>query len=103
MEWWYLHVGVGREGDYDVTYAESETSDPYFGKKIAGGHYASGEASYIEYIGGYYYLFMSYGGLAAGGVPTDYVVTRCACSVHRLLTDLIWTARVAMLSSPAMH
>ncbi len=58
--------------DYDVTYAESETSDPYFGKKIAGGHYASGEASYIEYIGGYYYLFMSYGGLAAGGVPTDY-------------------------------
>ena len=23
--------------DYDVTYAESETSDPYFGKKIAGG------------------------------------------------------------------
>ena len=23
--------------DYDVTYAENETSDPYFGKKIAGG------------------------------------------------------------------
>jgi arabinan endo-1,5-alpha-L-arabinosidase len=34
--------------NYDVTYAESETSDPYFGKKIAGGHYVSGEASYIE-------------------------------------------------------
>jgi arabinan endo-1,5-alpha-L-arabinosidase len=48
------------------------TIDPYFGKKIAGGFYVSGEASYIEYIGGYYYLFVTYGGLAAGGVPTDY-------------------------------
>ena len=53
--------------DYDVTYAENETSDPYFGKKIAGGHYVSGEASYIEYIGGYYFLFMTYGGLDAAG------------------------------------
>ena len=53
--------------DYDVTYAESETSDPYFGKKIAGGYYSSGEASYIEYIGGYYFLFMTYGGLEAAG------------------------------------
>ena len=53
--------------NYDVTYAESETSDPYFGKKIAGGHYVSGEASYIEYIGGYYFLFMTYGGLEAAG------------------------------------
>ena len=58
--------------DYNVTYAESATSDPYFGKKIAGGWYASGEASYIEYIGGYYHLFLSYGGLAAGGDPKDY-------------------------------
>jgi arabinan endo-1,5-alpha-L-arabinosidase len=53
--------------NYDVTYAESETSDPYFGKKIAGGHYVSGEASYIEYFGGYYFLFMTYGGLEAAG------------------------------------
>ena len=53
--------------DYDVTYAENETSDPYFGKKIAGGAYVSGEASYIEYIGGYYFLFMTYGGLEAAG------------------------------------
>ena len=53
--------------DYDVTYAENETSDPYFGKKIAGGHYVSGEASYIEYIGGYYFLFVTYGGLEAAG------------------------------------
>ena len=63
--------------DYDVEYelkgsGNNITVDPYFGKKIAGGNYVSGEASYIEYIGGYYYLFMSYGGLAAGGVATDY-------------------------------
>ena len=63
--------------DYDVTYTltgsgDGITVDPYFGKKIAGGFYVSGEASYIEYIGGYYYLFMTYGGLAAGGVAGDY-------------------------------
>ena len=51
--------------DYDVNYTVSDTSDPYFGKKIAGGHYVSGEASYIEYVGGYYFLFMSYGGFSA--------------------------------------
>ncbi len=53
--------------DYDVDYELSATSDPYFGKKIAGGSYVSGEASYIEYIGGYYFLFMTYGGLDAAG------------------------------------
>ena len=63
--------------DYGVKYEEKGsgngvTSDPYFGKKIAGGFYVSGEASYIEYIGGYYYLFVTYGGLAAGGNPKDY-------------------------------
>ncbi|MBR2150754.1 MAG: glycoside hydrolase family 43 protein [Prevotella sp.] len=63
--------------DYDVVYAQTGSGDdivvdPYFGKKIAGGHYVSGEASYIEHIGDYYYLFMSYGGLAAGGDPDDY-------------------------------
>ena len=63
--------------DYNVTYTltgsgDGITIDPYFGKKIAGGYYVSGEASYIEYIGGYYYLFVTYGGLAAGGVSTDY-------------------------------
>lgn len=41
----------------------STTSDPYFGKKIAGGYYVSGEGSYVQHIGDYYYLFMSYGGL----------------------------------------
>jgi len=63
--------------DYDVTYEQTGTDnditvDPYFGKKIAGGYYVSGEASYIEYIGGYYFLFLSYGGLADGGVTNDY-------------------------------
>jgi arabinan endo-1,5-alpha-L-arabinosidase len=63
--------------DYDVNYTltgsgDGVTIDPYFGKKIAGGYYVSGEASYIEYIGGYYFLFMTYGGLAAGGVASDY-------------------------------
>ena len=63
--------------DYTVDYpltgsGDGITIDPYFGKKVAGGFYVSGEASYIEYIGDYYYLFVTYGGLAAGGVPTDY-------------------------------
>ena len=39
------------------------TSDPYFGKKIAGGYYVSGEGSYIKKIGKYWFLFLSYGGL----------------------------------------
>ena len=43
------------------------TSDPYFGKKIAGGYYVSGEASYVEKIGSHYFLFMSYGGLVSTG------------------------------------
>lgn len=60
--------------DYNITY-ESDyetkqkgvTKDPYFGKKIAGGYYVSGEAAYIEHIGKYYYLFMSYGYLDSVG------------------------------------
>ena len=54
--------------DYTCTYAgtgtspsASATSDAYFGKKIAGGYYVSGEGSYIKHIGDYYYLFLSYG------------------------------------------
>ena len=63
--------------DYDVTYTltgkdNGITIDPYFGKKIAGGYYSSGEASYIEYVNGYYFLFVTNGGLAAGGVASDY-------------------------------
>ena len=56
------------------------TSDPYFGRKIAGGYYNSGEASYIERIGDYYYLFMSYGGLSGYG---DYWATGYQMRVFR--------------------
>ncbi len=53
--------------DYTVTYPIENDgegralSDPYFGKRIAGGYYSSGEGSYIQHIGDYYYLFLSYG------------------------------------------
>ncbi len=53
--------------DYSVAYETNEHSDAYFGKKIAGGAYVSGEASYIQKIGDYYYLFISYGNLEAAG------------------------------------
>ncbi len=42
-------------------------SDAYQGIKIAGGNHCSGEASYIEYSNGRYWLFLSYGGLTARG------------------------------------
>ncbi|MBQ9140919.1 MAG: family 43 glycosylhydrolase, partial [Lachnospiraceae bacterium] len=53
--------------DYTVVYEDVNagqakvTSDAYFGKKIAGGAYVSGEGAYVEKIGNYWYLFMSYG------------------------------------------
>ncbi|MBO4801336.1 MAG: family 43 glycosylhydrolase [Bacteroidaceae bacterium] len=59
--------------DYTVTYPVKNdnggraVTDPYFGKRIAGGYYSSGEASYIQRIGRYYYLFMSYGALESTG------------------------------------
>ena len=60
--------------DYTYTYTSdfdakgaNFTSDPYFGKRIAGGYYVSGEGPYIQHIGKYYYLFMSYGGFG----PSD--------------------------------
>lgn len=55
--------------DYNTKYELNSTdlTDPYTGYKIAGGNQASGEASYIQKIGDYYYLFMSYGGLVANG------------------------------------
>ena len=55
--------------DYDVTYpsmngnSDGVTSDPYYGKKVGGGFYVSGEGPYIEKIGNYYYLFITNGGL----------------------------------------
>lgn len=53
--------------DYSVSYDTDIHSDAYFGKKIAGGSYVSGEASYIQKIGDYYFLFISYGNLEAKG------------------------------------
>ena len=53
--------------DYNVTYETNIHSDAYFGTKIAGGAYVSGEGAYIEKIGEYYYLFISYGNLEAAG------------------------------------
>lgn len=58
--------------DYDVTYpitgsGDGVTSDPYYGKKVGGGFYVSGEGPYIEHIGNYYYLFVSYGFFSPDG------------------------------------
>lgn len=59
--------------DYTYTYKGTGTSpnatsdDAYFGKRIAGGFYVSGEGPYIQHIGDYYYLFMSYGFFSPDG------------------------------------
>ncbi|MBO5097599.1 MAG: family 43 glycosylhydrolase [Agathobacter sp.] len=44
-----------------------QQSDEYQGIKIAGGDCVSGEGAYIEYVDEYYYLYLSYGGLASDG------------------------------------
>ena len=59
--------------DYTVTYPVQNDSkgravtDPYYGRRIAGGYDSSGEVSYIQKIGKYYYLFLSYGYLDSTG------------------------------------
>ncbi len=59
--------------DYTFTYEGTGTTpnatsdDAYFGKRIAGGYYVSGEGPYIQHIGNYYYLFMSYGFFSPDG------------------------------------
>ena len=61
--------------DYNTKYADTNNApgsdglitDPYMGYKIAGGNAVSGEGSYIEKIGDYYFLFLSYGGYAPDG------------------------------------
>lgn len=65
------HTGLR---DYNVVYGSDYdakqrgvTEDPYFGRKVAGGCYVSGEGAYIEHVGGYYYLFVSYGYLDSVG------------------------------------
>ena len=69
-----------RDFNYNYGYTESDFADdgavwegtslvydPYMGIHIAGGWWVSGEGPYVEYIDGYYYLFMSYGGYAPDG------------------------------------
>ena len=54
--------------DYSTTYETvPNESDAYYGYKLAGGFSVSGEGPYIIYKDGYYYLFLSYGGLVADG------------------------------------
>lgn len=54
--------------DYDTTYETvPNESDAYYGYKLAGGWAVSGEGPYIINKDGYYYLFLSYGGLVAEG------------------------------------
>lgn len=47
--------------------AANAKSDEYMGIKVAGGNHVSGEASYIEYRDGRYWLFVTNGGLTAKG------------------------------------
>ena len=61
--------------DYSYTYSTStNSSDQYLGKKISGGYGCTGEGSYIVYdeSAGYYYLYMSYGGLNATDGFSNY-------------------------------
>jgi len=54
--------------DYNHTYTTvSNQSDAYMGIMLACGDGGTGEASYIQYINGYYYMFVTYGGLVANG------------------------------------
>lgn len=49
--------------------ADGRMIDSYFGTKISGGYYKSGEGPFIEYNpdNGYYYLWVTYGGLLSDG------------------------------------
>ena len=51
------------------TTSDGRMVDSYFGTKIAGGYYKSGEGPFIEYNAdtGYYYLWTTYGGLFSEG------------------------------------
>ncbi|MBP1541644.1 MAG: glycoside hydrolase family 43 protein [Prevotella sp.] len=61
--------------DYNIKYAytlnnnnaNDVRTDPYYGKKIAGGFWVTGEGPYIRHIGNNYYLFITYGELWANG------------------------------------
>lgn len=51
------------------TTSDSRMMDSYFGTKISGGYFKSGEGPFMEYNPdtGYYYLWVTYGGLTATG------------------------------------
>lgn len=53
----------------DGTTADGRLVDRYFGTKISGGHYQSGEGPYVIYDKNtdYYYLYVTYGWLGANG------------------------------------
>lgn len=53
--------GSGGQPIYDTDENTALREDPYLGIHVAGGWYVSGEGPYVEYIDGYYYLFLSYG------------------------------------------
>ncbi len=54
--------------DYTTTYETiPNEQDAYYGYKVHGGFGVSGEGPYIIEQDGYYYLFVSYGGLVADG------------------------------------
>ncbi len=54
--------------DYTTTYETiANEQDAYYGYKVHGGFGVSGEGPYIIEKDGYYYLFVSYGGLVADG------------------------------------
>lgn len=54
--------------DYAATYETiPNEQDAYYGYKVHGGFGVSGEGPYIIEKDGYYYLFVSYGGLVADG------------------------------------
>ena len=69
-----LDKETGRR-DYSTTYTNTNNTvgadglivDPYTGYKLAGGNQQSGEGTYVKKIGGYYYMFLSYGGYAPDG------------------------------------
>ena len=54
--------------DYTATYpCIKDASDPYYGVKVAGGYWNSGEGSYFVRKNGWWYLFLSYGWLGTTG------------------------------------